>query len=194
MKLAAIKKIVMNAKRCVIVNDKEGKQWIGDGRRFYAVDEDIRFERETVLTVLDVDKEKRAQIVVFQENSADPRFTIYEKEDEERLTPHAAIMYLDELVLVFMTDQREVFAVEHSAVKPIGFGREYTLRRREANGEELRPAIAVKVDMFTCALLEPMDAKIAKAIQNQAAIIGSGGVMTYGSDEEELVGESEKSE
>lgn len=192
MKMAAIKKIVMDAKRCIIINDPEGKQWIGDGKRFYAVDEDIRFERETVLTILDVEKDKRTKIVVFQEDSKDSRFSIYNKEDEERLWPHLAAMYGGELILTFMNDRRELFALEHSAIKPIGDGREYVLRRREVNGEELRPAIAVKVDMFTCALLEPMDAKVAAQIKAGMMLIGDGTVTSYGNDDEELAGESVK--
>lgn len=189
MKIAAIKKIVMDAKRCIIVNDGEGKQWIGDGKRFYAVDEDIRFERDTVLTILDIEKDKRNKVVVFQEDSKDPRFSIYGKEEEERLTPHMAIMYGGELILIFMDDKRELFALEHAAIKPVGDGREYVIRRREANGEELRPAIAVKVDMFTCALLEPMDAKVMTQIKAEMMLLGTGGVTSYGNDEEELVSE-----
>ena len=190
MKLAAIRKIVMDAKKCIIMTDKEDKQWIGDGKRFYAVDEDFRFERETVLTVLDVDKDKRDKVAVFQERSSDPRFDIYEKESDERLRPQMAIMYGGELVMVFMSDKQELFVLEHAALKPIGDGRDYTLRRREAHGEEMRPVIAVAQDMFVGALLRPMEAKVAAAIRAKMEIVSMGKTKHYGGEDEEFTEDS----
>lgn len=201
MKLSAIKKIIMDAKRCVIVNDAEGNQWIGDGKRFYSVDEDFRFERETVLTVLDVDKEKRNKVAVFQENTSDPRFSIYQPPADseptrgEALRPRMAIMYGGELVVVFMTDRREVFALEHAYLKPVELGREYMLLRRETFGEEMRPAIAVSTDMFVSALLTPMPQKVARAIIAEVGLIADGETKAYGKDdEEELVKGTDKAE
>lgn len=190
MKMAAIKKIVMDAKKCIIMTDKEGKQWIGDGKRFYAVDEDFRFERETVLTVLDIDRDKRDRVVVFQERSSDPRFDIYEREDDERLRPQMAIMYGGELVLVFMSDKQELFALEHAALKPLGDGRAYTLRRRTAHGEEMQPVIAVAQDMFVGALLQPMEAKVMAAIRAEMEIVSMGNTKHYGGEDEEFSEES----
>lgn len=169
MKLAAIKKIVMDAKKCIIMTDKEGKQWIGDGKRFYAVDEDFRFERETVLMVLDVDRDKRDKVAVFQEQSSDPRFDIYEHEDDERLRPQMAIMYGGELVLVFMSDKQELFALEHAALKPLGDGRAYTL-------------------------LQPMESKVMAAIRAEMEIVSTGNTKHYGGEDEEFSEESGKTE
>lgn len=194
MKMAAIKKIVMDAKKCIIMTDKEGRQWIGDGKRFYAVDEDFRFERETVLTVLDVDKDKRDKVTVFQERSNDPRFDVYEKESDERLRPQMAIMYGGELVLVFISDKQEIFVLEHAALKPIGDGRSYTLRRRTAHGEEMQPVIAVAQDMFVGALLQPMEEKVAAAIRAEMEFMSMGGTVHYGGEDEEFSKNSEESE
>lgn len=193
MKMAAVKKVIMEARRCIIVNDAEGKQWIGDGKRFYAVDEDIRFDRETVLTILDIDKDKRSKVTVFEETSSDPRFSIYLKEDEgERLKPRMAVMYGGELVMVFMTERQEVFAIEHAALKPIDeMGRDYTLLRREAYGAEMVPVIAVQTDMFVSALLQPIRAGIAGAIAAECQTVGGGKITNYQGDDEEIVKETE---
>ncbi len=196
MKMAAVKKIVMEARRCIIVTDSEGRQWIGDGKRFYAVDEDIRFDRETVLTILDIDKDKRNKVTVFEESSSDPRFSIYLKEEEgERLKPRMAVMYGGELVMVFMTDRQEVFAIEHAVLKPIDeMGRDYILLRREAYGTEMVPVIAVQTDMFVSALIQPIRSGIAGAITAECGMVGSGTVKSYEGDEAELVQETEKAE
>lgn len=201
MKIAAIKKIIMDAKRCIIVTDGEGNQWIGDGKRFYAVDEDFRFERETVLAVLDVDKEKRGKVNIFKENSGDPRFSIYPKEPNgdflkgEVLKPRMAIMYGGELVMVFMTERREVFALEHAYLKPVDMGRDYMLLRREVFGEEMRPVIAVQTDMFVNALLTPLPQKVARSIITEAGMIADGEAKPYGKDDDdELIKGTEKAE
>ena len=187
--MAAVKKVIMEARRCIIVNDSEGEQWIGDGKRFYAVDEDIRFDRETVLTILDIDKDKRSKVTVFEESSSDPRFSIYLKEDEgERLKPRMAVMYGGELVMVFMTERQEVFAIEHAALKPID---DYVLLRREAYGAEMVPVIAVQTDMFVSALLQPIRASIAGAISAECHTVGGGKIKNYEGDDEEFVKETE---
>ena len=199
MKLAAIRKIIMDTKRCIIVNDREHNQWIGDGKRFYLVDEDFRFKRENVLTVLDIDKDKRNKVAVFQEDSGDHRFSIYPQEDGypkgEILKPRMAIMYGGELVMVFMTDRNEVFAVEHAYLKPVDLGRDFMLLRREVFGEEMTPAIAVSTDTFVNALLTPLPQKTTRAIIEEAGLIAGGSAKAYGTDEEkELVKGTEKAE
>lgn len=195
MKIAAIKKVIMGTRRCIIVNDREGNQWIGDGKRFYAVDEDFRFDRETVLAVMDIDKDKRSGIAVFQEEGRDPRLSIYPKNAEgdvfkgEILKPRMAIMYGGELVMVFMTERREVFALEHAYLKPVDMGRDYVLLRRSAFGEEMPPVIAVSTDMFVGAVLMPLPAKVAMAIMAECGMLADGEAKAYGNDDgdDELV-------
>ena len=190
MKISAIKKIVTDSKRCIVVTDKEGRQWIGDGKRFYAVDEDIRFKRETVLAMLDIDKDKRDKVAVFEEASNDPRFDVYQQEEGERLIPQMAVMYGGDLVMIFMADRQEIFALEHATLKPIdNMGRAYTLRRRTANGEEMRPVIAVQTDMFVSALLTPMYANVAAAIRAEMEMISRGEVKSYGGEDEDMIKE-----
>lgn len=193
--MAAIKKVVTDSRTCVLAWDRENHRWIGDGPRFYAMDEDIPMEKSNALAILDVDKAKREKCAVMEWASSDPRMSIYpNQETDERLIPVMAVMYAGEPIMLFASEKREIFAISQGDLAPIAskHGYEYALRRRkDADGGEMRPAVIVMADMFVGAVLMPMSAKATKIIIDNMARVATGEAVEYGDDEEaEFAGET----
>lgn len=188
MKMAAIRKVIADKKRCLLVRDKDNQRWIGDGARFYAMEADISIDEFNALAVLDVEKSKRDSYEVFEWKAADPRLSIYQNEEtDERLVPGMSIIYGGEIVYVFMTDRGEVFAAKREDFKPVDSknGFEYAIRRRKAaDGEEMRPAIICMADMFVGAVIMPMEKKVTDSIVAMMGRLAEGKTVSYGEDDE----------
>ena len=188
MKMAAIKKVVADKKMCVLARDKDGNRWIGDGTRFYALDEFIPVTKENALAVLDVDKAKRDSYAVIEQGDPDPRLSIYpDEQQDERLIPGLAVKYGGDTVLVLVTEKMEIFAIKDEDLKPVetvgGYG--FTLRRRYTpTGEEMRPAVMIQGDMMISAVLMPMEDKVSRAIADTMSRIVGGFVRPYEDEEE----------
>lgn len=193
MKMAAIKKVVADKKMCVLTRDKDGNRWIGDGTRFYVLDEFIPVTKENALAVLDVDKAKRDSFAVIEQREPDPRLSIYPDEQrDEQLIPGLAVKYGGDTVLVLVTEKMEIFAIKDEDLKPVetagGYG--YTLRRRYTpTGEEMRPAVMIQGDMMISAAIMPMEDKVSRAIADTMSRIVGGFVREYEEEEEELAEE-----
>ena len=106
MKASEIKKLVTGSKRVLIWVDGSGNQWIGDGMRgMYAADDCIRLNEGNVLSVLDVDKDKREKIRCSMGPSYDPRLSILpDEENDIRLRPVLSVYYADELITLMRSD------------------------------------------------------------------------------------------
>ena len=186
--MAAVRKVVMESRRCVLARDAEGSQWIGDGTRFYAMDEPFHMNKDNALAILDVDKRQREKCSVMEWVATDPRLSIYpNQETDERLIPALAVKYAGETVLMFVDERREVFAVSLKDLMPIVSrnGYKYALRRRtDAQGNEMRPAVIVMADMFVGGVIMPMSAKATKAIVSAMANVASGEAVEYDDKED----------
>lgn len=166
MKLAAIRKLVADTKRALILNDTEGTRWLGDGKNFYLIEGGLMLNVDNVLAALDVEKGKRDKITPEESEIQDVRFSMYPQDEDERLFPQMAVMYGNESIMLFATERREVMAIPNAALKPIEaeMGFEFGLRR--SKGEGVPPAIICKADMFVAALLSPMEGTVVEAVLN----------------------------
>ena len=163
MKASEVKKLVMNAKSAVIMTDRDGRQWLGDGRYFFAADDSLPLNEDNVLAVLDVDKDKRDKIRCTQAAAFDPRMTIMPDEEHDvKLTPRMSVYYGDEMITIMTSDDNELFGVRQSAIRPANakYGLAFFARRREG----MIPWIMCFEDMFATAILMPGPARAIAAI------------------------------
>ena len=164
--MAAIRKLVADTKRALILSDTEGTRWLGDGKNFYLIEGGLMLNSSNVLAALDVEKGKRDKIQPEEHEIQDRRFSMYPQDDDERLIPQMAVMYGSESIMLFLTERREVLAIPSAVLKPVEaeMGFEFGLRR--SKDSEVPPAIICKADMFVAALLSPMDEKAVEAVLN----------------------------
>ena len=189
MKLSAIKKLITESKRALIVRDQDGVRWLGDGLNFYAMDDGIPISKESVLAILDVDKDKRDKITPCEWSMPiDARFGIYPNEDtDERLMPCMAVLYGGEPIMIFMTEAGEIVGVKQAAIKPVEarFGIAYQLRRRWKDGEEKRPVITCSEDAFVSAILMPIDTEVTRSIVSTMKMLSENEIKLYGGKDKE---------
>lgn len=185
MKASEIKKLVTGSKRVLIWVDGDGNQWIGDGMRgMYAVDDCIRLNEGNVLSVLDVDKDKRDKIRCSMGPSYDPRLSILpDEENDIQLRPVLSVYYADELITLMRSEDGELFGVRQSAIKPANakYGLAFFLRRREG----MIPWIACFEDMMTSAVLLPEAGRVIEDIMNALKGMGDYKIVHYEKNGEE---------
>lgn len=176
MKLQAIKRVCVAEKRIEIKDAGDGRQWIGNGRAWYPVDDDVRITKANIQGLFDLDDKQMDKITLEEIDEDDFRFRLesVEGETEERLGQHMAYWARGGLYRV-MTAQsmnnflrRDVVIVEVGLLKPAetkdGY-MEFRLRpRNTATGQPLRPLLAVYNSMICGALVYPESKEDTEAV------------------------------
>lgn len=167
MKLQAIKKVCVAAKRIEIKNAPDGRQWIGNGKVWYPVDDDIVITQDNVQGLFDLDETQMEKITLEVTDESDPRFRLesVDGESRERLERHMAFYSgggtYRVLTIPSPTNylRREVVIVEVALLRPAetkdGY-MEYRIRPSVTEtGVPLRPLLAVYNSLMCGALVYP---------------------------------------
>ena len=178
MKAAAIKKVIMDRKYAMIWVDQDGNQWVGDGRYFYVADDCVQLNERNLLTVLDVDKDKRDSIVCKMGPCYDERLSILPNEEQDvQLIPHISVSYGGELITLMVSTDGELVGIRQSAIKPADskMGLAFFLRRREG----MHPWIMCFEGMMATAALMIEPAEVIQSIMDSARTMQQAKVVDY---------------
>lgn len=112
-------KRVMKRNYAVIIDDKwSGKQWISDGINAYLADESVKYTRENLMGILDIDPEKRDRIDVGESMADSELFVMIETNRDEPLQPIGSIVYSGECMTCMRTEDGKRIWVRQSFIEP----------------------------------------------------------------------------
>lgn len=166
MKLNKIKRQVKTKKRAIIEYDGSGTQWVGSSGTRYAVEPGIVITEENCLALMGIDKEKRAEYIVNQENTYAGVISEYRDEDEIELHWKMEVSYGCDYIVLLQDMAGNVYGVMKSLLDPIeaSMGMGFTLRQGR---------IAVYDDIMCGAIIEPVvDAVMSDIMRTMKDLTG----------------------
>ena len=163
MKLSRIKTLIKERKTAVIMLDDSNVQWIGDGISLYPADGDVVFNKENILSILDIDRTKREQYIVQQcFEYRLPMLGLEPHPREIKLYPDFSVDYLGDLITLMHTEDGLVVGVNQKRIAP-AYGElplEFTLRPN-CRGSYV---VACYEGMLCTGIIKPEESMIGEAI------------------------------
>jgi len=154
MKVQAIKKICVAAKKIYILNTEDRQQWVGDGAGMYPV-ENIYLNKSNIFTIFDIEEKQAEKMMVYCMETDDRRIDIHPNQDAEMLLEQVGYPFFYAGNLLYaLTGPDGIIMINSAYLKPAerGDGKfEFYLRRDEGR----IPCVAVYADMLAGALITP---------------------------------------
>lgn len=157
MKLNKIAKQVKTKKRVMIEHDGNGTQWVGSLGTRYAVEPGIVITEENCLALIGIDKEKRGEYIVIQNDTYAGVISEYREDDEIELHWKMGVRYGCDDIVLLQDMGGNVYGVMKSLLDPLeaSLGMGFTLRQGR---------IAVYDDIMCGAIIEPVEDAVMSAI------------------------------
>lgn len=163
MNIAKIKPLIKEEKRVSIVRDASGRQWVGTGRNLYLADENIDFDKDNVLSIFDIEAEKRKAYDVSQGDMSHAAWLdmMPHNDTDKPLNTIFSVCYVDELLTLMRTEEGESVLVRQKAITPNDGrgGQTFVLRKTGGN-----PVVACFADMLCGAIVAPESAKVFEIV------------------------------
>lgn len=159
MNIAKIRPLIKETKHIYIVRDAARKQWIGTGTAFYVADEAIDFDKNNVLSIFDIEADKRSEYLVeeMDMNASGWLDTMPQTKTDRTLYPMFSVDYVGELMTFMITDDGEGVLIRQKEIAPNNGkgGQMFVLRKAGALN-----VVACMNDLFCGAIITPQSRKV----------------------------------
>ena len=163
MKLGKIKTLIKERKTAAIMLDDSNVQWIGDGISLYPADGDVIFNKDNILSILDIDRTKREQYIVQQSfEYALPMLGLEPHPREIKLYPDFSVDYLGDLITLMHTEDGLIVGVNQKRIAPAEgeVPLEFMLRPNISGSY----VVACYEGMLCSGIIMPVESRIGDAI------------------------------
>lgn len=177
----AIKKACNDTGVCYIFNCPGGQQWISNGSAAWPV-EGIVIREESIPALFDLSPKKRAEMVIKEMETDDPRFVLTPMAEDEALRDLGIVLSGGEEIKVLL-GKDGIMMVKAGLLKPASRGDGAALFARALEGRV--PVVAVYGDMLVSGLIWPITGKAAREILNRLEEMASYPVRKTAAEAEE---------
>lgn len=162
MKLQAIKSLCNDRDTILILNAKDGRQWLSDGSGSWPV-EGITIHQDAIPALFDLKPKREKEMRIEELEWADARYTIEPQSDYEVPLEEIGQVLAGGNIWIALKNDRGMMFIRSDALKPInGKDGRYTFMERWARYEG--PMVAVYGDMLTGGLIKPVYGQAAEQI------------------------------
>ncbi len=168
MKIGAIKKACMDARRFIILDTPNGTQWITNGAAAWPV-EGIGIDKDGIPALFDIEEKKVAKLVIDQRVLFDPCFSLTPISGETAMKDMGAVWYLGDLYRVIQGEGGIEF-INVAYLKPAENKDGFMEFRQRGK------MVACYGNMFVAAIVLPEGQEKAEAIMGQLHAIVEIGV------------------